>query len=121
MSNSRGIHKVEFYMALDEIKELYNQGYVVFKILYEEMKKRRKWEMSYWSFCKYAKQELLDNTKSKAHLNNENITHEIEDLTPKNEVNNTDLNEGPIIPPSIANKGFNYNPNTTEIDPRKTI
>lgn len=58
MSNRRGMQKIEFYTSLNEIKELYDQGYVVLKILYEEMKKRRNWEMSYWSFCKYAKEEL---------------------------------------------------------------
>ncbi|MDY0402419.1 hypothetical protein [Sulfurovum sp.] len=58
MAERRGMQKIEFYTSLDEIRELYNQGYVVLKILYEEMKKRRNWEMSYWSFCKYAKKEL---------------------------------------------------------------
>lgn len=58
MADRRGMHKIEFYTSLNEIRELYNQGYVVLKILYEEMKKRRNWEMSYWSFCKYAKKEL---------------------------------------------------------------
>ena len=38
MATPRGMHKVEFYSSLDEIKELYDQGYVVLKILYEEMK-----------------------------------------------------------------------------------
>lgn len=58
MAERRGMHKIEFYTSLNEIRELYNQGYVVLKILYEEMKKRRNWDMSYWSFCKYAKKEL---------------------------------------------------------------
>jgi len=58
MATPRGMHKVEFYSSLNEIKELYDQGYVVLKILYEEMKKRKNWEMSYWSFLKYAKLEL---------------------------------------------------------------
>ena len=58
MASVRGMHKVEFYSSLNEIKELYDQGYVVLKILYEEMKKRKEWEMSYWSFLKYAKREL---------------------------------------------------------------
>ncbi len=58
MATPRGMHKVEFYSSLDEIKELYDQGHVVLKILYEEMKNRKNWEMSYWSFLKYAKREL---------------------------------------------------------------
>ena len=90
MSNSRGMHKVEFYMALDEIKELYSKGYVVFKILYEEMKKRHNWSMSYWSFCKYAKKELAEDSKKKTLLNDENILQESNNSTPKKK-------KGPII------------------------
>lgn len=67
MTERRGMQKIEFYTSLDEIRELHNQGYVVLKILYEEMKKRRNWDMSYWSFCKYAKKELgLSEVKPKS-------------------------------------------------------
>ena len=31
MASARGMHKVEFYSSLNEIKELYDQGYVVLK------------------------------------------------------------------------------------------
>ena len=55
MSKQRGMQKIEFYTSLHEIKELYASGYVVLKILYEEMKKRRGWEMSYWSFASMPK------------------------------------------------------------------
>ena len=121
MSNSRGMHKVEFYMALDEIKELYKQGYVVFKILYEEMKRRRNWEMSYWSFCKYAKKELLEDTIKKTFLEDENIMQKNEDQPSQKESIFIEDNDGPIIPQSTVSKGFNYNPSTKELDPKKTI
>jgi len=59
MSSRRGMHKVEFFTHIDEIKSMYENGYVVLKILYEELKKRHNWSMSYWSFCKYMKEEVL--------------------------------------------------------------
>ena len=59
MSSRRGMHKVEFFTHIDEIKSMYENGYVVLKILYEELKKRHNWSMSYWSFCKYMKDEVL--------------------------------------------------------------
>jgi len=111
MSNSRGMHKVEFYMALDETKELYNKGYVVFTILYEEMKKRHNWSMSYWSFCKYAKKELLEESKNKTLLNDENIIQKSDNSTPKN---NTKVE--PIILDSTKQNEKNiYNGSTKNI------
>jgi hypothetical protein len=62
MSIDRGMQKVEFYTHLNEIHELYNEGYVVLKILYNKLQKKYDWSMSYWSFCKYAKAELLCDT-----------------------------------------------------------
>ena len=59
MAAMRGMHKVEFFTHLDEIKSMYENGYVVLKILYEELKKKYNWSMSYWSFCKYMKEEVL--------------------------------------------------------------
>lgn len=59
MAAMRGMHKVEFFTHLDEIKMMYENGYVVLKILYEELKKKYNWSMSYWSFCKYMKEEVL--------------------------------------------------------------
>lgn len=59
MQKTRGMDKVEFYLNLNEIKSLYDQGYVVLKILYNKLKDEKKINMSYWSFCQYAKKELI--------------------------------------------------------------
>jgi hypothetical protein len=103
MASTRGMHKVEFYSSLNEIKELYDQGYVVLKILYEEMKKRKDWEMSYWSFLKYAKLELplKKSTKTK---------------TKKEE----DSNDGPPIAKANFSTGKKWNPHTVDI-PKERI
>ena len=59
MVAARGMQKVEFFTHIDEIKTMYESGYVVLKILYEELKKKYNWSMSYWSFCKYMKEEII--------------------------------------------------------------
>ena len=59
MKAARGMHKVEFFTHIDEIRSMYADGYVVLKILYEELKKKYNWSMSYWSFCKYMKEEVI--------------------------------------------------------------
>ena len=88
--------------SLNEIKELYDQGYVVLKILYEEMKKRKDWEMSYWSFVKYAKRELPLKKSTK---------NEIEKETPKKE----ETNDGPPITKADFSTGKKWNPHTVDI------
>jgi len=59
MKAARGMHKVEFFTHIDEIRSMYAGGYVVLKVLYEELKKKYNWSMSYWSFCKYMKEEVI--------------------------------------------------------------
>ena len=96
MANVRGMHKVEFYSSLNEIKELYDQGYVVLKILYEEMKKHKDWEMSYWSFLKYAKRELPLKKSTKTQKEKE-------------------TNDGSPIAKANFSTGKKWNPHTVDI------
>jgi len=64
MANRRGMHKVEFFLHIDEIKEMYDKGYVVLKILYEELKTKYNWSMSYWSFRKYMNEEIISKKET---------------------------------------------------------
>lgn len=73
MQKTRGMDKVEFYLNLNEIKSLYDQGYVVLKILYNKLKDDKKINMSYWSFCQYAKKELIGKISNVTPINNQNI------------------------------------------------
>ena len=54
----RGMGKIEFYQHLKVIKEAYNQGFIVYKILYEHIKKEFNLKMAYDTFLKYAKKEF---------------------------------------------------------------
>lgn len=108
MATRRGMHKIEFYSSLNEIKELYDQGYVVLKILYEEMQKRKNWDMSYWSFLKYAKEELPLKKSLKSETKNETPKVEKED-------------DGPKIARPNFNKGPKFNPHTVDVDPSRLL
>ena len=63
MAAARGMQKVEFFTHIDEIRSMYEGGYVVLKILYKELQKKYNWSMSYWSFCKYMKEEIIASEK----------------------------------------------------------
>jgi len=77
----KGVHKIEFYAALEELKDLYfNKGFVVYKILYEKLKKKYNWDMTYNTFIVYAKRENLILQNQKKSL--EELPPEIE-CTPK--------------------------------------
>jgi hypothetical protein len=80
----------------------------VLKILYEEMKKRKEWEMSYWSFLKYAKRELPLKKSTKREPNDE---------TPKKE----EPNDGPPIAKANFRVGKRFNPHTVDIDPSRIL
>lgn len=50
----------EFYSCLNEMRGLYqNQGFLIAKDLFEEMKKRHDWMMSYKTFTVYFNKELI--------------------------------------------------------------
>jgi len=64
MKTARGMHKIEFYSHINEIRTMYQNGYVVLKILYKELKDKYNWKMSYWSFCKYMNEEMIGSKNS---------------------------------------------------------
>jgi hypothetical protein len=74
MAMARGMHKVEFFTHIDEIRSMYEDGYVVLKILYKELKKKYNWSMSYWSFCKYMKEEIISKEMIQFAPKNETIS-----------------------------------------------
>jgi len=72
--------KREFYSVIEEIKDLYkNQGYLKQKSLYEKMKEKYKWKMTYQSFSNYFNKEIKNQ--------NFHPTPQIENLnSKKNEI-----------------------------------
>ena len=64
----------EFYSCLNEMRGLYqNQGFLIAKDLFEEMKKRHDWMMSYKTFTVYFNKELIGKISNVAPINNQNI------------------------------------------------
>ncbi|EHF1061125.1 hypothetical protein J0R77_001897, partial [Campylobacter coli] len=49
----RGFAKIEFFANLEYLKQEYNKGYVVSKILYEKAKQDKNISMVYSQFNKY--------------------------------------------------------------------
>ena len=73
MKTARGMHKIEFYSHINEIRTMYQNGYVVLKILYNELKNKYNWKMSYWSFCKYMNEEMIATKNSIAPVTQKDI------------------------------------------------
>ncbi|MBZ7980331.1 hypothetical protein AVBRAN12640_07940 [Campylobacter sp. RM12640] len=74
----RGEAKIEFYSNIEYIKDKYNSGIVVSKILFEHFKKEKNIQMCYEQFNKY----FNDEFKLKNQLNytkNENISKDIKE------------------------------------------
>jgi len=65
----------EFYSCLDEMKDLYqNRGFLIAKDLFEEMKKRHNWMMSYKTFTIYFNKEFKSKTISFTPVNDQHVT-----------------------------------------------
>ena len=64
----------EFYSCLDEMKDLYQkQGFLIAKDLFEEMKKRHNWMMSYKTFTIYFNKEFKGKTISFIPTNDQHV------------------------------------------------
>jgi len=85
----RGAAKVEFYQNINKIREAYNSGYVVYKLLFEYMQKSVGLKMSYRSFYEYAKKEFnldIKNSKKETLANTKELNN------PKTDEINKDIN-----------------------------
>ena len=113
-STKRGQHKLEFYAALEEIKDLYhNKGYVVYTLLYEHLKEKYNWEMSYITFNKYANRELVFGSPNTGGSKRSSRVE-----TPKKDFGATPAekdNDGPPIAKANFRVGKRFNPHTVDI------
>ncbi|WP_139454146.1 hypothetical protein [Campylobacter armoricus] len=67
----RGFAKIEFFANLEYLKQEYNKGYVVSKILYEKAKQDKNISMVYSQFNKYFN-EIFKNKIEKKEITQEN-------------------------------------------------
>ncbi|EOF4405775.1 hypothetical protein ACKWRQ_001619 [Campylobacter upsaliensis] len=67
----RGFAKIEFFANLEYLKQEYNKGYVVSKILYEKAKQDKNISMVYSQFNKYFN-EVFKNKIEKREITREN-------------------------------------------------
>ena len=112
--------KVEFYSHLNEIKDLYfNQGFVVFKILHQELIKRYNLSLSYQAFCYYARKELkkssLSSSNSSKEQSRKNSEGDVKGGSSKKKAHE------PIIATFSMSDIKPYNPHTSPIDESRIL
>ena len=108
--------KVEFYSHLNEIKDLYfNQGFVVFKILHQELIKRYNLSLSYQAFCYYARKELKKSSLSSSNSSREQSNKNSEASSSKKKAHE------PIIATFSMSDIKPYNPHTSPIDESRIL
>jgi len=111
----------EFYSSIKIIEEYYQEkGYRKKAYLYRTLKEKLGWKMSLESFKYHFKKAFETNTIQHS-LDTQTVSKRSESEMSNKDVTPKEDNNSPIIPPSTISKGFNYNPNTSEKDPRKTI
>ena len=124
MKSAKGEHKVEFFTNLAYIRQRYEAGAVVVKLLHKELFEAGKITMPYQSFAIYFRREIVGKTTPS---------------TPKKETVSTDKKQIDTVQPSQAQeeksedeheplwltvgtrKGKSYNPHTREVDPADVI
>lgn len=124
MKTAKGEHKVEFFTNLAYIRQRYEAGAVVVKLLHKELFEAGKITMPYQSFAIYFRREIVAKTTPS---------------TPKKETVPTDKKSVDTVQPSQAQeeksedehepvwgvigakKGHSYNPHTRPINPDDVI
>ncbi|EKI5496049.1 hypothetical protein PAC54_001727 [Campylobacter jejuni] len=72
----RGFAKIEFFANLEYLKQEYNKGYVVSKILYEKAKQDKNISMVYSQFNKYFNEVFKNKIDFKNKIEKKEITQE---------------------------------------------
>ena len=124
MKTAKGEHKVEFFTNLAYIRQRYEDGAVVVKLLHKELFEAGKITMPYQSFAIYFRREIVAKTTLS---------------TPKKETTSTDVKPIDTVQPSQAQdvkseteheplilrigerKKSGFNPHTREIDPKDIL
>lgn len=116
--SQRGEFKVEFYTHLPLIKERFENGVVVAKILYNELYDAKKITMSYERFAAYFQKEFKNKNEERITPKKEAASNST--LNPS--INNDlDVENEPMILTVGGKKGENFNPHTREINPDDII
>lgn len=124
MKTAKGEHKVEFFTNLAYIRQRYEAGAVVVKLLHKELFEAGKITMPYQSFSIYFRREIVGKTTPS---------------TPKQETRSTDMKPVDTVQPVQvqevksetehepvwgvvgAKKGNRYNPHSCKVDPADLI
>ncbi|MGD9971264.1 MAG: hypothetical protein AB7S65_12550 [Sulfuricurvum sp.] len=124
MKTAKGEHKVEFFTNLSYIRQRYEAGAVVAKLLHKELFEAGKITMPYQSFAIYFRREIVGKTTPS---------------TPKQETQSTDMKPVDTVQPVQAQKSKSeteheplwltvgekkktgFNPHSRDIDPKDIL
>jgi hypothetical protein len=109
MKTAKGEHKVEFFTNLAYIRQRYEEGAVVAKLLHKELFEAGKITMPYQSFAIYFRREIVGKTSP-------STPKKVDNPIP---VQQTETRE-PLILRSTTPK-TSFSPHTREIDPKDIL
>lgn len=120
MKTAKGEHKVEFFTNLAYIRQRYEDGAVVVKLLHKELFEAGKITMPYQSFAIYFRREIVGKTTlSTPKKEVEPVTQKINSTETKPQVAG-DVSE-PIWLTVGEKKKSGFNPHTRDIDPKDIL
>lgn len=117
--SSRGHFTVEFYSLLPLIRQKYESGIVVAKIIYNELYNDKKITMTYNRFAVYFKKEISGKTKFAPKKNDETLQKNDSSMTDQRDPISDPKPGYPDWKPIIIRSETTtkpYNPHTREIN-----
>jgi hypothetical protein len=124
---ARGAYKVEFYTLLPTIRNMYETGNVVVKIIYDDLYKTGKITMSYHRFADYFRKEVSGKVKELTPKKEAKaiVTNVSGEATPDQSLEEKSIEakkeideDSPIIIRSGTDAQKKFNPYAVEIDPK---
>jgi hypothetical protein len=123
----KGSHKVEFFSNITLIRQRYNEGMVVAKLLYDELVTAGKITMPYQSFAKYLRIEIVGKPtisesapKKESEPAAQNTRSTVTVQQPETESKNTTTKE-PLILRGTNVAKTSFSPHTREIDEKDIL
>lgn len=124
----KGSHKVEFFSNITLIRQRYNEGMVVAKLLYDELVTAGKITMPYQSFAKYLRIEIVgkptiseSTPKKEDEPTVQNTGSTVTVQQPETEAKTTGETSEPIWLTVGEKKKTNFNPHARGIEEKDIL
>lgn len=122
MKTAKGEYKVEFFTNLAYIRQRYEAGAVVAKLLHKELFEAGKITMPYQSFAIYFRREIVGKT-TPSTPKKETVSTDVKtvDTVQPSQVQEEKTEHEPVWGVVGAKKGNRYNPHSCKVDPADLI